>query len=368
MRLAIASQTLVFSKTSLQLHRISPRQPRAIYFSDDVYVGWCQRGDVLEIAATDARQGAIFYTLEQTKNERAKIVRDKGQCLTCHATSRTQRVPGYLVRSVYTNSAGHPVVGSGSFTTDHTSPFKERWGGWYVTGTHGEMQHMGNVSNHQRDTHFERDKEFDTKAGEIAVGANVESLDDYFDTSKYLTPDSDIVALMVLEHQTQMHNAITAASFETRQAIFQSFEMNKILDREPDFLSDSAGRRIDAVAENLVRHLLFCDEFPLTSPVAGSSNFTNDFQTHGPRDNQGRSLRQLDLKTRLFRYPCSYLIESPAFDALPDEVRRRVVQRMVAILTSDESIAGFEHLTDELRREIADILRSTKPEFATALR
>src|SRR6056297_650083 len=139
-----SSQTLVFSKTSLQLHRISPRQPRALYFNDDVYVGWCQRGDVLELAATDAQQGAIFYTLEQTETGTPEFLRDRGQCLTCHASSRTQDVPGYLMRSVYADAAGRPVLGSGTYTTDDTSPLHERWGGWYVTGTHGSMRHLGN--------------------------------------------------------------------------------------------------------------------------------------------------------------------------------------------------------------------------------
>ncbi len=140
-----SSQTLVFSKTSLQLQRISPRRPRALYFNDDVYVGWCQRGDVLELAATDAKQGATFYSLKQTPDGSPKFVRDKGLCLSCHSSSRTQDVPGYLIRSVFADYSGQPVYGSGTFTTDQTSPLSERWGGWYVTGQHGRMRHMGNV-------------------------------------------------------------------------------------------------------------------------------------------------------------------------------------------------------------------------------
>ncbi len=202
----VSSQTLVFSKTSLQLQRISPRRPRAIYFNDDVYVGWCQRGDVLEFAATDPRQGATFYTLKQERDEQPTFVRDRGQCLSCHASSRTQNVPGYLIRSVFADGSGHPILGSGTFTTDHTSPFEERWGGWYVTGKHGQMRHMGNHLFTQRDPRSE----------EREAGANRETLDDLFSTDAYLTPHSDLVALMVLEHQTQMHNALAAANYETR--------------------------------------------------------------------------------------------------------------------------------------------------------
>ena len=128
------SQVLVFSKTSLQLHKISPRTPRALYFNDDVYVGWCQHGDVVELAATDPELGAVFYTMDQDVDAPPRIVRDRGQCLTCHATTRTQGIPGYLIRSVYPDINGRPRTGSRTYVTDQSSPFEQRWGGWYVTG------------------------------------------------------------------------------------------------------------------------------------------------------------------------------------------------------------------------------------------
>lgn len=349
----ISSQTLVFSKTSLQLQRISPRRPRALYFNDEVYVGWCQRGDVLELAATDPRQGATFYTLKQERDQHPTFIRDRGQCLSCHASSRTQDVPGYLIRSVFADSAGHPILGSGTFTTDHTSPFEERWGGWYVTGKHGDMRHMGNQIFTQRDPRTEsRD-----------TGANRESVSDRFATDAYLTPHSDLVALMVLEHQTQMHNAIAAANYETRLALAQSSEMNALLGRDPNYVSDSAERRIASAAEQVVSFLLFRDEFALQNPVSGTSGFAEEFAARGRRDPQGRSLRDFDLKTRLFRYPCSYLIESPAFDALPDEVRSRILARLQQILRDGEDVAHYPHLTPEVREELREILAFLKPEF-----
>lgn len=348
----VSSQTLVFSKTSLQLHRISPRQPRAVYFNDDVYVGWCQNGDVVELASTDPQQGAIFYTIAQKQSDQTKIVRDRGQCMTCHASSRTQGVPGYLVRSVFSDASGYPKFGSGTFLTDHTSEFKQRWGGWYVTGTHGAMRHMGNEVCEGTD----RDPQLDREAG-----ANVTSLEGRIQTEKYLSPHSDIVALMVMEHQTQVHNAITAANFEARRAIFQSKQMNKLLERPIDHLSESAVRRIDRAAENVVKHLLLCGEFPLRGEVSGTSGFAAQFQNRGPRDSSGRSLREFDLQTRLFRYPCSYLIYSPAFDALPDEVRTRVTQRLKMVLQGEDDADEYDHLSVETRRQILAILQDTKP-------
>lgn len=347
------SQTLVFSKTSLQLNRISPRMPRALYFNDDVYVGWCQRGDVLELAATDARQGATFYTLEQSAADPPKFVRDKGQCLSCHVSHRTQNIPGYLIRSVYVDGTGRPVFGSGTFTTTDQSPFEERWGGWYVTGTHGEMRHMGNSLFRKETEDLDKDQ-----------WANLTDLQNLVRTDPYLTPHSDIVALMVLEHQTQMHNAIAAANYETRQAVHQSHQMNGILDRPKDYLSDSAKRRIAKSAGNVVRHLLFYDEFPLTSKVSGTSKFQSEFEARGIADEAGRSLRQFDLERRLFRFPCSYLIYSDAFAGLPDRVRKSILAELKLVLTNQQAPAEFTHLSDDDRSAIHRILTATVPEYS----
>ncbi len=348
-----SSQMLVFSQTSFQLRKISPSRPRAVYFSDDTYVGWVQFGDVVELSTVDPQQGAVFYTLDQEPVDRPVFVRDRGQCLTCHASSRTQGVPGHLVRSVYPDASGRPQLGSGTYTTDHASPFKHRWGGWYVSGTHGDLRHMGNVIARNR-----RDPDMlDTESG-----ANHVSLRDLVDTEPYLQPHSDIVALMVLEHQTQMHNFLTLANFEARHAMYYNQVMNEALERSDDHVSESTQRRIDSAAEKLVRYLLFVDEFELTSPIQGVSGFAEEFAARGPVDTQGRSLRQLQLQGRLFKYPCSYLIYSEAFDGLPAVVKRRVYQRLHAILSGQDTSNDFAHLTPADRRAIRDILHDTKPE------
>lgn len=349
-----SSQTLVFSKTSLQLRRITPDRPRAVYFNDDTYVGWVQHGEVIEVSTVDDRQGAIFYTLYQDQVERPQFLRDRGQCLTCHASSRTENVPGYLIRSVFADRRGQPQLGSGTFTTDDRSPFEQRWGGWYVTGTHGSMRHMGNVLSEQRSRPEDIDRE---------AGANIVDLSELLDVEPYLQPTSDIVALMVLEHQARIHNLITAASYETRSALHYDGIMNEALNRPADYRSESTQRRIAAAGDDLLEGLLFVDEFPLTSPVTGVSDFADDFTSRGPRDSQDRSLRDLDLRRRLFRYPCSYLIDSPSFDALPDPVRAYVTGRLLAVLSGTDQDETFSHLTPEDRRNIGEILRQTKPEL-----
>ncbi|HZT80191.1 MAG TPA: hypothetical protein VFA26_08215, partial [Gemmataceae bacterium] len=347
-----ASQTLVFSKTSFQRDRIGPRTPRALYFSDDVYIGYCQHGTVLEVTAVDPQLGAVFYSLEQEQADKPRFIRQGDSCLICHGSSQNHGYPGHLIRSVYPDPAGLPMLASGSYRIDHTSPLEQRWGGWYVTGTSGKQKHLGNliVRGRQR-----------PEAVDNTAGVNVTSLKGRCDTSGYLTPHSDIVALMVLEHQAQAHNLITRAGMETRIALYQAAEMNKALGRPADYRSDGTTHRIEAAAEPLVRYLLFCEEAKLTDTIRGTSGFAEEFVKRGPRDPRGRSLRDLDLKRRLFTYPCSYLICSAAFDALPDPVKDRVLQRLYDVLSGKDTSADFAHLTAADRRAVLEILLATKP-------
>jgi hypothetical protein len=347
------SQTLVFSKTSLQVHAISPRNPRALYFNDDVYVGWVPGGDLIELSAVDPAQGAIFYSLKNRRDDLPQIVRDEARCLSCHATSKTQNVPGYLIRSVFAGENGHPHYALGTVTTDHRSQFDERFGGWYVTGTHGLMRHRGNV--------FARNDASDPIDWE--AGANREHLDDLFDVSRYLVPESDLVALMVLEHQTQMHNLITRVSYETRRALHYQDKMNAIFERAPETVLESTQRRIASACEQLLQYQFFSEETKLTAPISGSTDYARLFQAQGLRDGQGRSLRDFDLQQRMFKYPCSYLVHSESYRSLPPEAKVYLSRRMREILRGLDTSKPYQHLTAEDRLAIWDILMSTAPEL-----
>jgi hypothetical protein len=349
LKISASSQMLVFSKTSFQQHRISPNSPRALYFNDEAYVGWVPYGEVMEVTAVDPQQGAIFYTLRQQATDRPQFVRDQGNCLTCHASARTQGVPGHLVRSVFASPSGLPHFGAGTFNTNHQSPLEERWGGWYVTGTHGKQRHMGNVVASDEDHPV-----LDTQAG-----ANITSLEGHTRIGSYLTGHSDIVALMVLEHQTEMQNLITRANYETRLALHQGAVMNRALERPDDYVSESTQRRIASAAEKLLRYMLFVDEAPLTDPIQGTSGFAQEFSGEGPRDPKGRSLRDLDLERRLFRYPCSYQIYSEAFAGLPNAVKEHVYRRLWEVLTGQDASECFARLSPTDRQAIHSILSAT---------
>ncbi len=271
------SQGLVFSKTSSQAAKISPRNPRAIYFADDVAVGFVPGGEVLELAARDARQGVSFYTLDNQSQARPALTRREA-CLRCHNGPATGGVPGMFVSSVFPSATGAPYAG-GAIVTDHRTP---------------------------------------------------------------------IVALLTFEHQTQMMNLITRLGWEARIAHYDS---------KSAAITPALQSGIDA----LVAYMLFADEAPLGDPVEGVSAFTRTFTERGPRDHKGRSLREFDLRTRLFRYPLSYMVYDAAFDALPGPMLDQVYRRLFDVLTEkDDEPRTFARLTRADRRAIFEILKDTK--------
>jgi hypothetical protein len=354
LKIPISSQTLVFSKTSLQRERIKPGAPRALYFNDDMYVGFCQNGPLVEVTAIDPQLGSVFYSLDQEKGEKPRFTRQADTCLICHSGSTNQGIPGPLLRSVYTDADGYPVLASGSYRTDQASPLSQRWGGWYVSGTAGKQTHMGNLIVRGR----RRPEDVDNRPN-----LNCTDLGKYFKTDRYLSPHSDIVALMVLEHQTEMHNLIARANFQTRMALYEEAELNKALGRPADYRSESTTSRIKSAGEPLVKYLLFSGETKLTDAVKGTSGFAEEFAKRGPRTKDGRSLRDFDLRSRLFKYPCSYLVYSASFDALPGAVKDYVLRRVYDVLTGKDNGDDFAHLSAADRKAILEILRETKPDL-----
>jgi hypothetical protein len=358
LKIPVSSQTLVFSKTSFQRELIGPDRPRALYFNDDVYVGYVRGGDVIEITSTDPVNGPVFYTVAQKepgpgrdRDARVKFARQRDSCLQCHASSMTSDLPGHLVRSVYPDAGGQPILSAGTFRTNHGSALKERWGGWYVTGTSGGQKHMGNVVSADRD---------DVEKTDFTAGTNLIDVKGRFDASAYLSPHSDIVALMVLEHQTYVHNQITRANYLTRLALYDARELNKALGRPADYRSESTEGRIRNAVEPLLKAMLLCDEAKVTDKIEGTSSFANDFTGSGLKDAKGRSLRELDLRSRMFKHPLSYLIYGEPFDALPRAAKDRFYARLHEVLSGKDRSKDFEGLSDQDRAAILEILVATK--------
>lgn len=343
LKIPVSSQGFVFSKTSLQIDRIAPWAPRAIYFNDDVYVGFVQGGPILEIASMDPRSGAVFYTLDQEAAERPVFRRETTTCLMCHDSSAsTGGVPGLIVRSVYPDRYGYVVPTSDKGVTNDRTPLEDRWGGWFVTGTSGDQLHMGNMLASMPAQQIGNYRNFLAEM-DLRPNANITDLHGRFNTKHYLRPDSDIVALLILSHQASVHNLLTKTSYNAGKAG-----------------ADTVGQ----IVEPLVRAMLFVKEAPLTGPIKGTTNFAAEFAAQGPRDKRGRSLRDLDMERRMFRYPLSYLIYSESFDALPSLAKSYFYGRLREILSGRDHSPQFAHLTASDRAAILDILEQTKPDFA----
>jgi hypothetical protein len=329
-----SSQMLVFSKTSLRRRNITPDNPRAIFFNDDVYIGFIPGAPAIEISTADPKLGAVFYRLENRKFERPEFRREM-DCLSCHGSQRRLGVPGHFVRSIGTDDSGELDNQTEIKDIDHSTPFSDRWAGWYVTGKHGDMTHRGNLVGAAALKQAEK---------EPNSRGNLDDLSELLDTNNHLRPSSDVVALLVLEHQAKMHNYITRLSFETQLTMGMHGHI----------------RYLRSQVEAFLRYLLFVEEAPLTARVSGNEEYAQWFTSRGPFDKKGRTLRQFDLKTRLFKYPCSYLIYSEQFDAIPAVMREHLLQKLHAILTSTDNDPAFAELSAEDRVVILEILRETK--------
>ena len=305
------SQLLVFSKTSFQRDPISPKTPRAIFFNDETAIGYIPGGDVMEVTSFQPGGGQRYYTIDMKKTARPTFEPENDRCLICHG-----RAGGLWVSSVSAQADGTPYVTDTLYDfVDHRTPFNRRWGGWFVTGSFGSS----------------------TAANSIGYDPNapfaLKKIDMKIDASRYPAPGSDIVALMTLDHQVHMTNLIASVAPLTM--------------------------------DDLVDYMLFLDEEPFKGPVQTSSTFRDSFTRRGPRDSKGRSLRDFDLQTRLFKYPLSYMIYSEAFQGIEPGLRARIYTRISDILTGERRRPKYDHLSAADRKNLLEILRDTIPEFPT---
>jgi len=352
----VESQLLVFSKTSLQRGLIRPERPRALYFSDSVYVGWVP-GGLIEVIAIDPRLGPVFYSVEtrQAKTAAPTVVREP-DCLRCHGGTFVRDIPGVFSRSVFASASGEPLLRHGTVLVDDETPFAERWGGWYVTGYHGSEPHRGNTLY----------AETDDRLVFTPVEQRPDDLRAFFDVERYLAPISDVVALLVFEHQTTMQNALTRAGLATRKMLAYQRSLQEAFKEtitdEPTY--DSVKSVFASSAQEVVDRLLFRDAAPLPQGVDGNEAFRRHFSALSKRSPTGVSLRDFQLQDRLFALRCSYLIYSESFSALPEQLKVLVFAKLAAALHGKEGAARYGYLEAEERRRIYDVLFETHPDAA----
>jgi hypothetical protein len=341
--ISVDSQLLVFSRFSLQRKLITEDNPRALFFNDRVALGWVRGGDVIEVAAHDASAGVVFYTLEQRVDAAAPPQFKRAfECLGCHVTGSTLGVPGLLM---FSTTRPESPEGSGlPRHVDHSDDFARRFGGWFVTGGTGPRPHMGNA----------------VTALDGRGGHELSSVANLFDADGYRALSSDIVAHLVLTHQAGMTNLLTRAGWEAR--IAESWLQPPYTPTPGQDIRTA--RIMEDIARELVDYLLFVDEAELTGGVKGASGFAERFSASGPRDRKGRSLYDLDLNRRLMKHPCSYLIYSPAFDALPALVKEPIYRRLWEVVSGQEQAPQYRSaLSLADRQSIVEILRDTKKDL-----
>jgi hypothetical protein len=333
------SQLLVFSKTGVQSAFSGPQHPRALYFDESVVVGYIPGAPLIEIATHDPQQGVVFYTI----NQRAEKPTPKRQmtCLTCHVSATTLGVPGMIARSNIVGDDGNVMPRLGGNDVNHQTPHADRWGGWFVTSEgvappYAQRAHEGNITF--------------TTSGNTSNQVFVDWLDRRATDEGYLSESSDIVALQIFDHEMYAINLLTKMNWEARIEGANS--------------STAAG--VAALANQLADYLLFVGEAPLASSLTARPAFAARLASRTPKDRRGRSFGQLELVDRLFKYPCSFMIYSDAFDGLPALVKRAVYERMMTILSGGDKSSRYANLSAESRRAILEILRDTKPDFTAS--
>ena len=205
------------------------------------------------------RQGVDLLHDGPGGGPKARIDR-RDECLQCHARAARWACPGLVVRSVFVERSGMPLFQAGGFVTDHRSPLAQRWGGWYVTGTHGAQRHMGNVFAEDRDHPEQLDRE---------KGANVTDLKGRIDTGDVPEPAQRHRGADGAGAPDADDEPDHARRLRDRMALHEQQAINKALSQAEDQVSEARGGGSTTRSEALLKYMLFTDEAPLDAPVEG---------------------------------------------------------------------------------------------------
>lgn len=329
-----SSQLLVFSRTSLQTRHISGSNPRAMYFNEDVYVGYIPGGKI-EIISLDPELGGIFYMFGIPKGDERPAIERSGRCMDCHAVPVTRRIPGLSIRSVIPGSNWGKLVAFRDKQIGHQIPLSERFGGYHVTGDPGFSDHKGNLKGEE-------------VGGKIVTEVIEPGTE--FDWSSYLTETSDILPHLLLEHQAGFMNLVLEATYRART--YRHIGKGEI---KPEHVAV-----LDGLAEELVRYLLFADEakFP-AGGIRVDPQYREDFLADRREASGGISLKDLDLETRIFQHRCSYLIYSDVFQATSAPFKEQVYRILGAAISTENPDPDFAYLPDAEKETIRGVLRET---------
>lgn len=337
LEIPVTSQLLVYSATSFQGGLIRPANPRALYFNEEVYVGFVPGGR-FEVAAIDPDLGPVFRIFRPSPDGKPEVTRTE-RCMNCHAGRTSKQVPGLVVESVICTNTGASLDGFRREQVGHTIPLADRFGGWHVTGAHEHGLHLGNLMGEAAPSAPNGYKKFADPPGSL------------FDFNRYPVRTSDLFTHLIHEHQLGFHNLVTLGVYRTRDA----------LEAGRGHVSNDDAAALNDLARQLVRYVLFANEAKL--PEGGlkpDPAFMKDFLARRVAVQNGASLRDLDLHGRLFRYRCSYMVQTPSFMAMPKEFKDRVLAGLSTALREQGAPPEFNYLPPEEKRAIRSILRETK--------
>jgi hypothetical protein len=333
LKVPVSSQILLFSASSLQSEIINPRNPRALFFNEDTYVGYVP-GGVLEVAAADPEVGPIFYVFDrlQPGGPFPRVQRGT-KCFNCHGGTATKRLPGLIAESLLVSQAGSSLETYRRDEQGHQIPLENRFGGWHLTGKHHISGHKANVFGLARGGKIEKT--------EVVPGQT-------WDTAKHLLPTSDILPHLVHEHQIGFENRLVRGIYIVRQLKHDRKGM----------LGSAEQAEIDAWSQDFARYVLFADEakFPREG-IEGDPAYVRDFLEGRITSKRGLSLKDFDLKTRLFKHRCSFMLYTDTWEHAPKEIKDRVYYRMAEALRDAQP--SMPHLATEERRVIREILKET---------
>lgn len=330
----VSSQILVFSATSLQSEMINPRNPRALYFNEDTYLGWVPGGRV-EVIGIDPEFGPIFYVFDRLRSGSLPRVDRSLKCFNCHAGTATQHLPGLIAESVLVSMAGSSLETYRHDVQGHQIPLEDRFGGWILTGNHNLRSNHANTAGRSQGGRLEK---FDASPGR------------FYDPSIHLLPTSDILPQMIHEHQLGFENRVFQAHYLVRQRLHEG----------KGRLTSEAQKEIEDKATEIARYTLFADEAQLPPQgIEGDPGFVKDFLRNKRPAASGLSLKDLDLRTHLFKHRCSYMLYTDSWKSLPQMFKDRVYYRMAEALRDANNPKEMAHLGMEEKRAIRQILKET---------
>lgn len=337
----VTSQMIVYSATSRQ-RIISPYRPRALYFNEDLYIGFVPGGQI-EVASVDPAAGPVFHIFDFPRGERAGFQPDRStRCMECHAGHDNHQLPKLVMDSVIVNDQGGSLETWRTVKFGHEVPLSERFGSWHLTGGHHLTSHHGNTLGQ-------------LSGGRLSVRENPPGK--LFDLAHYPLPTSDILPQLLHDHQAGFHNLLTEAVYRQRE----------LLAAGKGSLTAADEKELDILAGNIADYVLFKDEAKLPAAgITGDPAYVTDFRANRRTVTGGYSLKDFDLKTRLFRYRCSYMIYSQHWTELDPAIKARCWSRLKALLHErDPGHAAWlpANERDAIRKLLASTLTDAPSEW-----